>query len=64
VTTQVYSAVLYQSVCIATSEKASIVARFFEITGHKTRAMFDRYNIGREEDAARAREVMEAVPPA
>jgi hypothetical protein len=33
--------------------------RIMEITGHKTRAMFDRYNIGQEKDVAQAREAIE-----
>ncbi|HXX20503.1 MAG TPA: tyrosine-type recombinase/integrase [Candidatus Acidoferrum sp.] len=33
--------------------------RIMEISGHLTRSMFDRYNIGREEDAARSRDLVE-----
>jgi integrase len=33
--------------------------RIMDISGHKTRAMFDRYNIGRKEDVAKAREAIE-----
>lgn len=33
--------------------------RIMETTGHVTRSMFDRYNIGRDEDVARVRETME-----
>ena len=34
-------------------------ARIMAISGHVTRAMFDRYNIGREEDVAAARRAIE-----
>jgi integrase len=33
--------------------------RIMEITGHATRSMFDRYNIGKERDVAEARDRME-----
>jgi integrase len=33
--------------------------RIMEISGHRTRSMFDRYNIGREEDVTRARDAVE-----
>ena len=33
--------------------------RVMEISGHVTRSMFDRYNISRDEDAARAREAID-----
>lgn len=36
-------------------------ARIMGITGHRTRALFDRYNIGREGDVDRARETMERL---
>ena len=33
--------------------------RIMDITGHRTRATFDRYNIGRSEDVERARKILE-----
>jgi len=41
------------------SDAGSEEKRIMEVSGHKTRSMFDRYNIGREEDAARAGEAIE-----
>jgi integrase len=41
------------------SEAGMEEKRIMEITGHVTRSMFDRYNIGKESDVAEARDLME-----
>jgi integrase len=41
------------------SEAGMEEKRVMEITGHVTRSMFDRYNIGKESDVAEARDLME-----